>query len=237
MNTMPFVVSLSADATRANYDAGHFATVAESFDYGGGANGWLEWAQQVSATCCYVGMYNGCFVLAERGLYFLCELHFAEGWRSGEPAAAARRGAGCSARWRAREGSTASSTRASCSRAPPCRTHHRHGHGGLLRGGVRAAQVRGAGAAAAVRVAGRGAGAAAAYRVAGRQGRRCAASISGCRRGSTATRATAARRRSRSGRCAYRPSSRSTRWAGWRCSACWWTSARRCAAEGRRRRR
>lgn len=122
MNTMPFVVSLSADATRANYDAGHFATVAESFDYGGGANGWLEWALQVGATCCYVGMYNGCFVLAERGLYFLCELHFAEGWRSGEPAAAARRGAGCSARWRAREGSTASSTRAFCSRAPPCRT-------------------------------------------------------------------------------------------------------------------
>ena len=78
MNTMPFVVSLSADATRANYDAGHFATVAESFDYGGGANGWLEWALQVGATCCYVGMYNGCFVLAERGLYFLCELHFAE---------------------------------------------------------------------------------------------------------------------------------------------------------------
>jgi len=73
LNTLPLAVALGLDQVASHYTAGYFNVLARRL-----AGGWLDWAFQLGANVCLVGLYNAAIITAERSLFFLVNCHYAE---------------------------------------------------------------------------------------------------------------------------------------------------------------
>jgi len=73
LNTLPLAVALGLDPVASHYSAGYFNVLAGRL-----AGAWLDGGFQLGANVCLVGLYNAAAITAERSLFFLVHLYYAD---------------------------------------------------------------------------------------------------------------------------------------------------------------